>query len=421
MNNGNVEVLDKFEGAMIGNHEILDDNIFFELKKEQPTYGFNNKKFDYNLHFHFGIKNHSDKNIILNIFIECKNKDLKKPIVRLWTSDNPDEEYNLEKNIDGKTDFHGKSFFKIRLDANKLLYVSNFPPKKYSKIKKRFIDLSIKSNANEIIIGKTVENRTIKAYEYGEINHKPAILFVSGFHPPERDTIAIEAIMEKLTKNEWKNKVLSKYSFSLIPILNPDGFANNMQGSNANEINFHWKFFGNSIDKCPESNSIWQYCLKIKPIVFFDFHSFTFQDNDAMPYLIPGGYLIGKIPRRFQNDLNKKLKELCNGRFSKAEKILAPNLLSTKLRTEFGTITSPKFHLHMKNGIKGSKDMAISCLEIILTLLDSYNITSSSEILKKPYGGLKSNIYDKIRIKTINYWHFSMKSILRKLIGRKKR
>lgn len=409
-----MDVLDNFEGAMVGNYHIKDNNIFMELKKEKPTFGYRNKKFDYNLHFHFGLRNRFAKKNNVNIFIECKNeKGLNQELPRLWISDNVDKEYMIDRNINGKTDFFGKYFFTLRLNGKQTLYIANFPPIRFSRLKKTFKDLSTKSNAKEVSLGKTVENRPIKAYEYGDINHKPVILLVSGFHPPERDTVAIESIMEKFLDDRWKRRVLQNYSFSLIPILNPDGFANAMQGSNINEINFHWKFFGNSMEKCPECHSIWKYCSEIKPIVFFDFHAFTFQNNEARPYWIPKGYYGGKKAKIIQNNLNTKLKELCDGGFSKGEDIFAPTLLSTGLRNEFGTITAPKFHLHMKDGIDESKRMAIICLEIILRILRKYGINSSAEILKKPYGKVKISLLDKISIKTLNFWYFKLKPFLR--------
>lgn len=415
--NGNIKVLDNFEGAMIGSYSIKDNNIYLTLKKEKPTIGYRKKIFNYNLHFHFGLQNQSRKDEVYHIFVDCdNNNDLEHVIPRFWISENIDEEYKLVNNVDGKTDFHGKYYFNLKLPANKILYVANFPPIRFSKVYKIFHDLSIKSHAKEIIIGKTVQNRDIKAYEYGDLENKPTILFVAGFHPPERDTVAIIAMMEKLSNdNKWKEEICENYSFSFIPILNPDGFANAMQGSNINEINFHWKFFGNSVDECSEARSIWEYCMKITPIVFFDFHAFTFQDNNAMIYWIPKGFYVDKKVRKMQNSLNEKLKKLCNGNYSSSEKIFAPNLLATKLRNDIGTLTSPKFHLHMKDGVNKSKEMAINCLEIVLSVLCYHKINSSDDILKKPYGKIKANITDLMRIKLLNFWYFGVKSILRKI------
>ena len=413
------KVLTKFEGAMIGDYVIEENNLFIKLKKEKPTFGYKNVKFDYNLHFNFGLINKSKKEKIIRIFLECKSeKELKNSLKWLWLSDDCNKEYKLSKNIFGKTNFHGKYFFKLKLKPEQVVYISNFPPKSYKKLEKEFTELSLKTKAKKVILGKTVQRKNIIAYEYGDLTSKPTLLFVSGFHPPERDTIAIEAIMEKFLNNQWKYKVLKNYSFSFIPILNPDGFANYMQGSNINEINFHWKFFGNSLSECPEAHNIWEYCTRIKPIIFFDFHAFTFQDNNPRPYLIPEGYYIPKKARLIQKFLNSELSKLCNNSYSKNEIILAPTLLATRLRDKIGTITIPKFHMHMKNGLEETKQMAIDCFDIIINGLNTYNINDSGEILKIPYGKIRPKIFDRIRINILNFWYFQLISIIKKVVNK---
>lgn len=420
MKNYGIEVLTDFQGAMIDKYTVKENNIYLTLKKEKPTIGYKNREFDYNLHFNFGLKNLLNTEQELLIFLDCNN-EIKLPHVlpHLWISENSNQEYQLNTNISGKTDFHGKYYFKFLIQSKQTIYIANFPPKEYNKLFEKFKELSTKTNAIEIPIGKTVQNRSIIAYEYGNINDKPTLLFVSGFHPPERDTIALEAIMEKFLDRQWREKLLEHFSFSLIPILNPDGFANSMQGSNSNDINFHWSFFGNTIDKCPEAYYIWEYCKKITPVVFFDFHAFTFQNNHPRPYLIPDGYYIGKTARSLEKYYNLKLSELCGLKrnlHSRNEKILAPTLLATKLRNTFGTLTIPKFHLHMRDGLDESKHLALNCVDIVLTGLNKYNIVKQEQLLKCPYGLLKPTIKDKVRIKMLNFWFFSIIPILNKIL-----
>ena len=103
------------------------------------------------------------------------------------------------------------------------------------------------------------------------------------------------------------------------------------------------------------------------------------------------------------------------GELSKNEAILAPNLLSTRLRNEFGTITIPKFHLHMKNDIKGSKQMSLNCLDIIYDGLKKYKVYDSKEILKIPYGDIKIIFFDKIKIKMLNIWYFYLIGLIKKM------
>jgi hypothetical protein len=409
-----IKILDHFEGAMINGYSINKNNIYIYLKKEKPTIGYRNKKFNYNLHFHFGIKNKINKKININIFIECKNEDeLQQSLPWLWVSHNINHNYNLDREIIGKTDFHGKYYFKLSLELKEILYIANFPPIRFSKLKKIVEDLSKKSHAKKVVVGHTVENQYINAYEYGDIYKKPTILLVSGFHPPERDTIASEAIMEKLINKKWREKILDKYSVSLIPVLNPDGFSNVMQGSNISEINLHWKFFGNTIEKCPEAHYIWEYCQKIKPIIFFDFHAFTFQNNEPRPNWIPKGYYGGRKAKLIQNTLNKELRKLCNGNFKINEAIFSPYLLATGLRKKIGTIIAPKFHLHMKKGMVESKKMAIDCLEIIINILNQHKVCTKEDILIKPFGNNKQYLHNIIKIKFLDYWYLKLKPMIR--------
>ena len=76
-----------------------------------------NKTFDYNLHFHFGIKNQTNAKINIKIFIKCKSEEeLRDNLTRIWISDSIEDEYKIENNIIGKTNFHGKYFFILSLN-----------------------------------------------------------------------------------------------------------------------------------------------------------------------------------------------------------------------------------------------------------------------------------------------------------------
>ena len=125
------------------------------------------------------------------------------------------------------------------------------------------------------------------------------------------DPLVISFILELFEDDLWIDKVLHRLSFTFIPMANPDGFAHMMQGSNVNNINFHWKFFGNSKEDCPEAYSIWRYCMSIKPVFFMDFHMFTFQNFERRAYTIPPLYLPSRKLRRLQDSINKELSELC--------------------------------------------------------------------------------------------------------------
>ena len=83
--NESIKILDNFEGAMIGEYNIKNNNIYMHLKMEKPTIGYRNKNFDYNLHFHFGIKNQISKKINIKFFIQCKSEEeLNNNLPRIW-------------------------------------------------------------------------------------------------------------------------------------------------------------------------------------------------------------------------------------------------------------------------------------------------------------------------------------------------
>ena len=316
-----IELLYDFEGAMIDpDHKITYNNLYLKIKKENITKGFR-EYFNYNLHFNFGLRNNTLKKIRINIHIECGAYDrLLEKYKNLWVSKDPSIEYDMI-GISGDMGYPGKYRFSIKIESNSVLYMANFPPIDYKRLMDIFNTISDNKDIKTKRIGKTIEGRPINAYEYGDLIHNPVFLFVSGFHPPERDTYAIESIMRALNRSENKKEILEKFSFSFIPILNPDGFANYLQGSNIKGINFHWKFFGNSIEECPESHAIWDYCKRIKPVLFMDFHSFTFQNHAPRPYVIPQKVHYLRKSEKIQNEVNALLKDICHGEYSISDKI----------------------------------------------------------------------------------------------------
>lgn len=400
-----VEIINDFEGAMIGAYNLEKSNLNVELKREKVTTYFKRRSTDYNLHFNFGLRNSTSSIKRIYISIGCSEKEvLPHRNIRLWKSNSPDGEYEMFHLKNGITDLHGKYRFEIMLDGADEVYLANFPPRKYSFLTRAFENLENKSGAKKGVIGKTIENRDIISYEYGDVETKPLILVTSGFHPPEGDTYASEAIMELFLDKKWKDERLRNFSFSFIPILNPDGFANAMQGSNVSEINFHWKFFGNTKDECPEAFYIWEYCKRVRPILYFDFHSYTFQDKEASSYIKPLGFYHGKDVRRIVSQMYKAVIRRCNGRYATGYVTYTPSTLQFELTRRFNTITFAKFHIHMKEGVKNSKRLAVDCFEDCLAILENNDVKSSSDIHLRPFGSVKCSSSNEIKIKMLLLW-----------------
>jgi len=368
----NLRIFDDFPGSMIGQSRIEGSNVYVELKKDPLTKGYL-EWHDYNLHFNFGIRNESKKELDVSFFIGCKgDNELNQPFSWVWIINDLHTD-SKKTSINGRMRVPGKYFFILRIPPGEMR-ISNYIPFDHSKIIKNIKILSNTSGVVEKSIGKSVEGRNISVYEYIKYPNLPYLVFISGFHPPENDVFACEAITELLTEKSYREEILKKFNISLIPLVNPDGYVNNSQGSNANGVNFYWKFHGNSVDMCPESHAIWSYMKTIKPLFYMDFHAFTFQNYEPRPYTIPPMIHSNMKRAKIQNEINSILSKDCGLKYKLIHhyltpaKILAPDLLSTSLFNEFGTIISPKFHVHVKYGINSSKELIKKCVKDVFNL-----------------------------------------------------
>ena len=392
-----LKIIDDFQGSMIGEYSVNDKEILIQLKKEKATRYLKYNSTDYNLHFHFGLKNDSSRKLTARICIGTNDMEgLNTTNITLWKSESHSKCYEKFVLIDGKTDLRGKYVFSLELNSDEVIYLANFMPRKFSEIEKMFDTLASEIGAHMNIIGHTVKKRPIISYEIGDIEKKPMILVTSGYHPPEGDTYATESILGLFIDHDWRKSILEKNSFAIIPILNPDGFANAMQGSNINEINFHWKFFGNSIEECPESYLIWEYCKHLKPIIYMDFHAYTFQNKMASSYLKPLAFYQGKLVRRMIKEMYNAIIGRCDGQYIMNSATYTPSTLQYELTRQFNTITFAKFHVDMKDGKDGVQKLAIGCFQDILQILQKYNIESPTDILKEPHGNVRSSLYEMI-------------------------
>lgn len=374
-------VLDQFKGSMIGKKRYEDQKVFLQLKKEATTRGFT-EDHDYNLHFHFGIENTEERDIDVSFFIGCDEKEeLKDPFVRLWVKKEDEEEYRMI-GINGRMTVPGKYSFDLKVDRRSTIYIANFLPLDHLSSLGRMEETLGSAGGEKVIIGRSVEGREIPAYRFVKNKDNPNMVFISGFHPPECDFFAVETIFEEIRKN--RDELLMNYNIILLPLVNPDGYHHMLQGSNVNHINFFWKFLGNTEDDCPEAHAVWNYCRKIRPVFYMDFHAFTFQNNDKRPYTIPPMLNCSGKGRKVQNMINREFSSICGTQyplmlhFITPFKILAPDLLSTGLMKEFGTVISPKFHTHMKDGLEESRSVVRDCFNEAVEIMNSSAYKGSS-------------------------------------------
>lgn len=413
-----LKVLDDFSNAMIGSSKISGESIFFKIKEEPITMGFL-EEHNYNLHFHFGLHNDKEEEAVFKIHINSDDgENLSEEFKRIWVSGSNEAGYDMVK-INGTMAYPGKFQFPITLKPGEKKFIANYLPMDYQKIQDEMLSRSEEADGIVRCIGRSINGNPINAIEFGDTENKPCLMFLSGYHPPEMDPFLILSIIKHLENNEeYRSTILEKISISFIPYANPDGFEKNMQGSNMSNINMHWKFFGNTKDDCPECHSIWEYASRKKPVFFMDFHMFTFQNFEKRLYPIPSFYLPCKLNREIQDRVNDALSLICYGNKNKnhfivSEKILAPDLLATRLRKEFGSVTSPKFHLHIKEGRDRCDQQAVDIFTSITGLFMERGDISRDEFLIQPHGSVKVSsprkmlwsFLDILNFKLLHSWH----------------
>lgn len=382
------KIIKDFSGASIGAYCIEGNKIIAKLREEQLTFS-DAQLHDYNYHFCFGIKNENQKVAAAEVFINCNDSsDLPNHEALLFQGKSLHDEFAKFSGC-SQTDTFKRYYIRLEILPLETIYIANYYFRQYETLVKLFDALGTKTNAKREVYGHSIESRELVGYSLktGLGDDRPTVLITSGFHFPEQDTLATEAIMEFFSTQVNRN-AYSQFDFSIVPIVNPDGFVHGYNGSNAAQINFYWKFEENNKIECPEAYYLWEFCKKIKPVLYFDFHSYTFQmeRKKAGVYIKPTLFYEGRKVRALAKDINKTLIELCGGHYQKGRLTYAPSTIYTKLTAQFNTLTYAKFHLSLFEGIKKSKVLAVESIRIVLDLFRKHDLVSKSRILKMPFG-----------------------------------
>ncbi|HHD15942.1 MAG TPA: hypothetical protein ENK47_04475 [Euryarchaeota archaeon] len=413
---GDITVVDDFEGAMISTGRVDGSRLFMGIRKEPVTKGYR-LEFDYNLHFHFGIRNAGDGERTVEVLVDSTPDDeLARDLRHLWVGERPDGPYRIAE-VNGKMNdgFPVKYRFGLSLPPNSTIYVANFPPIPYDRLRKDLESKAERLNARRRVIGTSEEGREIVAYELGDVDGIRPLVFAAGYHPPEEDPVSISAIFDLLMDDGLRRDILKSMSLVFLPVLNPDGFANYMQGSNINGMNFHWHFFDSRGFSCREARVVWEYLERIAPSFFMDFHAFTFQSWDSRPYNIPVLYCASGPQRDVQRRVNGSLRSLCGGRYSVSEKILAPDLLVTALRRDLGTVVSPKFHVNWQDGPEGVKELSREAFEAVVRAFDGMDPGS---VLFRPRGGTGKGLMLVMRWRFLDLYYLHLRPVLGRIKGK---
>lgn len=382
-----INVLTDSPGCICGKTDVHGNDVFISTVTE-PITCVKGMMFDYNLHFCFGLENQTNVQQQVNIFINCTNNEvLPETAPMLYSTadlaNNELEPFQSESRTDGVSRYS----ISINMEAHQRLFLSNTQWRRYDHILTR-IQNSVLPARTEII-GQTIDGNDIAAYCYetGNIQDKPSILISSGYHPPEPDTLASIGIMEAMQDESNRRNILDNFNLYIIPVLNPDGFIHGLQGANRAGINYHWKFLGNTKQECPESHAVMEFCQRIKPVLYIDFHAYTFQlRNHASAYIKPSCFYAGKETRTLVKQLNQCVADLMSGHTHKSESVYIPTTLAYWLTSKFNTITYAKFHLHLKDGLTNFPAMGWTIVQKCTDILRANKVTSPDMVLKTPYG-----------------------------------
>jgi hypothetical protein len=318
---------------------------------------------DYNVHFCFGL--HNDGPAAEEVLISIPGGDLNtsldwKPL--LFFSNSPEGPW---KKFDGlaRTDLKNKYNIHLLIESGQTIFLANTLPRSFDYLSRRFNELARHGAASRFVYGKSRDGKELVAYKFGATSNN-TILVTSGFHPPEPDTLATDAIMEWLGTPDGSN-LCAKLSIVVIPIVNPDGYSRQTQGSNKAGINMFWDFRVADPELCPEAIALWNFVATFKPVAYIDYHAYTFQLGKAPgPYLKPIDYYVKSI-REVVSLIYKNLLSVEGTHAVSGFSTYAPSTLGQRLTVCYGTISIAKYHLHLKEGVDGCRSRGLEAFQII--------------------------------------------------------
>lgn len=387
-----IRVRTDFEGASLSVERIVGATIFARLRHEALCHA-DGAVYDYNRHFAFGVENAAEGDVDAEILIGCSSADdVPDATALLFASDSPEREFS-QADVWSRSDARKAYAIRASIKGGKTRYFANYLFRPYPLLARLFDRLGAAGDASRRVIGQSVQGRDLVSYSYmrpriqGRV--RPTMLITSGVHPPEPDTLATEAIMEYLASSAG-NRLRDVFDVHVVPLMNPDGFVHGYNGCNANEINFYWVFDRQDKARCPEAHALWALCEQTLPVVYFDWHGYTFQRGakHAAPYVKPVLLHRGRQVRQLVQALNSRVQQTAGGHSTTGFLTYAPSTLATQLTLTFNTITYAKYHLELRLGVTRNKQIAVETIEAVLDTMRGAGALDARMILKRPHGNI---------------------------------
>jgi hypothetical protein len=414
-----IQIINDFSGASLGEYRIQEQAITAVFRKE-PHADKDWIRHDYNWHFIFGVRNSSDAAAPVEIYLNCEKPEPLPCRAAIFGQNDVDSEFQPLNDIEALTDTLKKYVLKLTLSSGETRFLSNTYFRSLRFLENRFSRLSENEHCGKEIFGRSVEGRDLTAYVYSRTRNfedgKPVFVVTSGFHPMEADTFATEALMEFLS-DAGGRRLLSDFHFVIIPVVNPDGFFHGYNGCNSKGVNLYWNFMEKNEAMAPEAYHLWRYLQKIRPALYLDFHSYTFQlhRKKASPYLKPLYFYRGAGVQDLVRAIDRELLALHDGSAERGPLTFAPSTLASKLTRRWNTITYAKYHLHIGEGKDAYKKKAVSILDKISRTFIEKGFVDRKKILTSPEGETRDRLSDKMKRTFRTAWIFRIKYPLLRL------
>jgi len=173
---------------------------------------------------------------------------------------------------------HDRIRVRVWLDSGETVSISRMRPYPLSQVTARLAQLAAQPGARRVSLGQSVEGREIPALEVGE--GPGSVLLLAGQHPAEfGGTQAVLGAAEYLLSRVPEATVLrARHTFTLVPVLNPDGNFRGNTGANARGEDLYRAFEGaasGGTPAAPEAAALWAWVRELRPALTLNFHTFT--------------------------------------------------------------------------------------------------------------------------------------------------
>lgn len=271
------------------------------------------------------------------------------------------------------TEGHKNFRARLTLASGQALYLANSLPYPSAWMRNWLEQIAARHRSFTTIhnIGQTVQGEWLLMLTITDpsvdASVKDRILVTSGFHPAEADWLATTTIVEALLgAKDWAARVRRDFIVDVVTQVNPDGYDLGTNGCNARGVNMYWDFRREDIDASPEAVYLWRWVEAHPPSLYVDFHAYVHQlEKNFRPYLRPK-VDYPRLARPVVCKVDAALTSLCGGRYVVGKNTSDPRTLAAQMTAAFGTITYPKFHLHLNHGVPACRQVGLDVFRAIV-------------------------------------------------------